>query len=353
VDEEAARLFMELHIDDARSQAFIEWQRWMNADPSHRQAYERVEQTMMRLKIPVRPPLPSAEEMAADEYDGSMSIDEWKSVPRSTRRSSSIRFAIAASVAFLSLVVGGLWLNGYYRSQYGTFVFHTSAGERRELTLPEGSRIMLDADSILNVELTPGLRSLQLARGEAYFKVSKNAARPFIVQAGDARVRAVGTAFNVRMSADRTVVAVVEGKVEVTSDANPAIESGASGKPPLQAPGEAHSVQTLRAQVSAGRAVSYASSAGLQELPAIEASLATTWLNGRRQYHDEPLRYVLADVDRYTGRRIEIADDSTGDLKFTGTLDLGNSAAWIRGLSVALPVKITESKEGGLSVEAR
>ena len=344
-EEEAARLFMELHQDDAKSQAFIEWQRWMNADPSHRAAYERIEQTMMRLKIPVKPPLPSAEEMAADEYDGSMSVEEWQSLPRATRKSSWVRFSIAAGLAVLSLVVaGGLWLDRHYRVQHGTLALHTSAGERREFELPEGSRITLDADSALIVELTPELRSLQLTRGEAYFKVAKDAARAFIVRAGNAQVRAIGTAFDVRMSADRTVVAVTDGRVEVTSEASQ----------PAKASVDKHSVQTfLAARVSAGEAVSYASNAGLQELPAAEASLATSWLNGRRQYHNEPLRYVLADIDRYTGKHIEIAAGPTGDLEFTGTLDLNNTAAWIKGLSVALPVKIAEGTEGELSIEAR
>jgi transmembrane sensor len=354
IEEEAAHFFTALHEENATSQAFVEWRRWMSADPSHRAAYESIEQTMMRLKIPVKPPLPSAEEMAADEYDGSMSIEEWKSLPRSTRKSSLLRFATAAGLVVLSLVAGVFWFNGDYRAQHGTFALHTSAGERREFELPEGSRITLDADSVLNVELTPELRSLELARGEAYFKVSKDAARPFIVRAGNALVRAVGTAFNVHMSADRTVVAVTEGKVEVTSDANPVVDDGTSTKPPSKAIVKKHSVQTsLAAQVSAGGAVSYANNAGLQELPATEASLATTWLNGRRQYRDEPLRYVLADIDRYTGKRIEIADGSTGDLKFTGTLDLNNSAAWLKGLSVALPVKIAESRDGQLLIEAR
>lgn len=344
-EEEAARLFTELHQDDAKSQAFIEWQRWMNADPSHRTAYEKIEQTMLRLKIPVKPPLPSVEEMAADEYDGSMSIEEWRSLPRSRRKRSLARLAIAAGITALGLVAGGFWLNGHYRVQHGTLALRTSAGERREFTLPEGSRVTLDADSVLNVELTPELRSLQLARGEAYFKVSKDAARPFIVSAGNAQVRAVGTAFNIRMSADRTVVAVTDGRVEVTSDAT---------AQPAKAAVKKHSVQTfLAAQVSAGEAVSYASNAGLQELPAAEASLATSWLSGRRQYRDEPLRDVLSDIDRYTGKHIEIADGPTGDLKFTGTLDLDNSAAWIRGLGVALPVKVTESKDGQLSIGAR
>jgi hypothetical protein len=88
---------------------------------------------------------------------------------------------------------------------------------------------------------------------------------------------------------------------------------------------------SLTAEVSAGAAVAYARNAGMRELPATEASLAATWLKGRRQYRNEPLRYVLADIDRYTGKQIVIVGESTGDLQFTGTLDLANSATWLKG----------------------
>ncbi|HTV81003.1 MAG TPA: FecR domain-containing protein [Steroidobacteraceae bacterium] len=353
IEQEAAHYFLELHKANARSQSFIEWQRWMNADPAHRSAYEGIEQTMMRLKIPVKPPLPCAEELAADGYDGSMSIEGWRSLPRSGRRRPFVRFATAASLAALSLAAAGFWLDRHLPGNFGAFAFRTRPGERREIVLPEGSHVTLDADSVLNVELTPGLRSLELTRGEAYFKVSKNPARPFVVRAANGRVRAVGTAFDVHMSADRTVVAVTDGKVEVTSNAN-VTGNEIPAAAPLHASPQPHPVQTsLAAQVSAGQAVSYEDDGGLQELPAADASLAISWLNGRRQYRDEPLRYVLADIDRYTGKHIDIVDDSTGDLEFTGTLDLNDSAAWIKGLSVALPVKIVEDQAGQLSIEAR
>ena len=101
----------------------------------------RIEQTMLRLKIPVKPPLPSVEEMAADEYDGSMSIEEWQSLPRSTRESSFVRFAMAAGLA--GLEPGGERVLALWRLSRATrHVFIVpSAGERREFTLPEGLRI--------------------------------------------------------------------------------------------------------------------------------------------------------------------------------------------------------------------
>ena len=278
---EAAQWFMELDRPDADPQRFIEWQQWMRADASHHTAYTVVER-QMHLKIKQVRLLPTAEEMAADDYDGAVPIEDWKVHPRTPRRSSFVRYAIAAGIAALSLAGGRFWLYADYRAQHGTFSYQTTAGERREFKLAEGSHVTLDADSALDVQLTPERRTLQLKRGEAYFNVAKNARRPFTVRAGNAEVRAVGTAFNVRMSDDRTVVAVTEGKVEVTSDADLVVPPGAAdtaarGKAAKPAVKEHAAPIVLAAQVSAGEAVSYGAHAGLSELPAAEASLATTW----------------------------------------------------------------------------
>lgn len=350
---EAARWFMDLDRPDADPQRFIEWQRWMRADAAHPTAYAVFER-QMHLRIKQGRLLPTAEEMAADDYDGSVPIENSRILPRTVRRGSFVRYAIAAGVAALTLAGGGFSLYGDYRAQHGTFSYRTAARERREFKLAEGSRVTLDADSELHVELTPERRALQLTHGEAYFNVAKNAVRPFTVHAGNAEVRAVGTAFNVRMSDDRTVVAVTEGKVQVTSDAGPVpAQIRSNGKAVTSASKKRAPPLVLAAQVSAGEAVSYADHSGLSELPSAEASLATTWLKGHRQYRNEPLRYVLADIDRYTGKRIAIADTATGNLQFTGTLNLESSDAWLKGLAVALPVTIGESQDGQMFIAAR
>jgi transmembrane sensor len=281
------------------------------------------------------------------------------------------RYAMAAGLVAVALIGGWLRFDAIRESQHGVFAYSTAPGQRRTFNLAEGSKITLDANSALNVELTPGQRSLRLARGEAYFQVSKDPTRPFIVTAGGTRVRAVGTAFNVRISDHRTVVAVVEGKVEVTAPSESAkdphplpspdrIDSHrAALRPPAgKSPSQNFSLDEAEdgmgnqvvAHVAAGQAVAYAEDGGLQTLPAAEASIATTWLDGRRQYLNEPLQSVLADVNRYTSRPIEVGDAATGELKFTGTLNLENSDAWLKGLSIALPVTVTQKADGVLLV---
>ena len=355
VADDAARWFLSLQEPAATSETFREWQQWLNAAPEHRQVYAEMEETVLRLgRVPVMPKLPSAQEMARDTYDGSQPIAQWlhAGTPRSQgerkpwQRKHWHRVAMAAGLALVSLAGAALWLQSARDIELGTFTYRTAPGQRQLVTLPEGSRVTLDADSTLEVRLESGSRALTLERGEAFFEVAKDKARPFVVRAGAAQVTAVGTAFNVRMSGNRTVVAVTEGKVEVDTAPKsvPLRERILSPRTPT--------APRFTAQVSAGEAVSYVDDGNLQALPAAEAPLATTWLDGRRQYRNELLRYVLADVGRYTGKRIEIAGEAA-ELRFTGTLNLKNGEAWLRGLSVALPVVVVQEDDGLLRVRQK
>lgn len=337
--ETAAQWFVRLQDGEASAEAFAEWNKWLGASSEHRLAYEEVENTILRLERLRHPPqLPSLAQLAADGYDGSAPLDQLTAIqpgaasklPRNTR---TVLLALAAAVVLMAF--GGSWFLSNVTSQPagGSMNYRTAAAQTQLIQLPEGSRVTLDADSELNVVLTSDRRALTLVRGEGYFQVAKDRSRPFVVQAGAAQVTAVGTAFNIRRSANRTVVAVLEGKVELVAE-------------PQSRPNT-----PARASVAAGEAVSYSESGDLQALPANEASLAAAWLQGHRRYYNEPLRYVLADVSRYTGRKIEVSDELTGNLLFTGTLDVENSEAWLRGLSVALPVRLVQEKNGTLRVE--
>lgn len=377
--EQAASWLLRLQDVRASSETFLEWQRWLAAAPENRTAYEEVEHTMSRLAELESPPLlPDAAEMAADTYDGSVSVSEylegkrapdqrdsaanrehssshspvWSTTARiGHRRRVTVRHAMAACVAATLAVAG--WLSvtflGGSRAWQGALVYETAPAQRQTVTLPDGSRITLGADSAVSAELRSDERMLRLTRGEAYFQVAKDAKRPFVVRAGEARVRAVGTEFNVRLSARRTVVAVAEGVVRVSAPSS--AEQARGGSHAMgAAPGLEEPSILATAQLSAGQAVAYEGGGGLQALPAGDASLATTWLDGRRKYRNEPLRYVLADVHRYTGRRIEVANAETGALKFTGTLSMEGSDAWFKALAIALSVTIVQEADGSLLV---
>ncbi len=343
--ETAARWFVQVQTETGTAQSFIGWQQWLAACPDHRRAYEQIEDAALgaRALPPTALRLPTDVDMTKDAYDGSQSIADWRRAQttralgaragRARRWPVRAGFSIAACTA--AALVIGIWhlAREDATPDVRNEMYRTTHGQRQTIDLPDGSTVTLDADSTLQVQYGERIRQLQLQRGEAYIQVAKDAQRRFAVNAGSTQIVALGTAFNIRLSENRIVVAVTDGKVKVTVAAMHTTSS-----------------MQLVAEVSAGEAVFYSDSGRLQAMPSTEAALATSWLHGRRQYRNEPLRYVLADIDRYIGRRIEVADEAAGELKFTGSLNLHNSAAWLRGLNVALPVRITELEDGGLSV---
>ena len=387
--EDAARWLLRLEEASASADTFVTWQRWLSAATENKNAFDEIEEVVMILdRADFARSLPSAAEMAADAYTGSVPVSDflagrrhweeekeavasarppasWSPLRQEARRRSSVtkpRYAAAAGLIAVA-VAGALLSFGALRQwRQGHFAYSTAPGERKEFTLRDGSRVTLDADSALNVDFTPDHRSLRLARGEAFFQVAKDPARPFVVSASGTRVRAIGTEFDVRIGDRRMVVAVVEGAVQLTSPTtapSPSL-SGAAGtgfgggdaQPPdgRDRPPVDPSIETAT-RITAGQAVAYADDKGVERLSNPDSSsLATAWLGGRRQYRNEPLKDVLADVDRYTGKHIEVANTATGELQFTGTLDLNNSDAWLRALSIALPVTITSKPNGVLLV---
>lgn len=376
--EDAARWLLRLEDASAGTDTFVTWQRWLSAAPEHKKAFDEIEAVVTILdRADLADCLPLPAEMAADSYTGSVPVSDFLAqrrtpgadkeaiasarpyaAPSSLRRGAPWRSLVtipryAAAAGLVALAVAGalVSLGGHQQRPQGHFAYSTAPGERKEFTLRDGSRVTLDADSALNVDFTANRRSLNLARGEAFFEVMRDPTRPFVVSASGTQVRAIGTEFDVRIADRRMVVAVVEGAVQLTSpETRPSGFGAGDAKPPGGTDGPPDPLPESEIRITAGQAVAYVDDKGVERLSNSDSSLATAWLGGRRQYRNEPLKDVLADVDRYTGKRFEVANTATGELQFTGTLDLNNSDAWLRALAIALPVTITRKANGVMLV---
>jgi transmembrane sensor len=168
----------------------------------------------------------------------------------------------------------------------------TAIGEMRRAPLEDGSTLSLNTDSAVTVDFGANERIVRLERGEAWFQVAHDGARPFIVQAGQVRVRAVGTAFSVRRRSAQTDVLVTEGVVQVWT-------IGHEGR---------------RVSLRAGyRSVIEPSLVVVAKSPpvgAIERQLA--WRSGELALDGEPLTYAVAELNRYNRRKIVVDDPAVG-----------------------------------------
>lgn len=305
---------LRLRDERATAEDLAAWLQWYEADERHRRAFDEMQAFWHETgKLADDASVLALADSAAQRY----------SLRSGWRRALP---AIAAGlmvivVALVSVVISN-------RSEQPPAL----AVDVRETRLPDGSTVELAPRSSVSPHYTHDSRLLVMEgdSGEAYFSVARNPQRPFVVQVGTMRVRALGTAFNVRRADDRIVVSVTHGVVEVCGDHEQRGPDGCGTK------------------VAAGnRLVWLANDAEPSVEPATEAS-TLAWRQGRLEYHNEPLASVIADVNRYSRRPIVIDDPAAGEILFTGTVFTQATDAWIDALPQVFPVTLEQRLTGGL-----
>jgi transmembrane sensor len=310
--ERACDWFIELREELNSPEAVSAWLEWCAADPRNREAFEQARRVWAVTEgahvenLGFAPPPPQQQP---------------KSQVRGARRwkLAGAGVALAATVAAVALLGPDLLRTD---GDPSLAVLHTPVGKNREVPLADGSTVVLGAGSRVVAELDASSRQLRLENGEAYFKVARDSRRPFVVSAGPVRVTALGTEFNVRAATGRVIVAVAEGLVQ--------IDAGGDGK---RAP--------LR--VGAGETVSLDTVDASMQLAHADPITMASWQQGRLEFTREPLSAVIASVNRYSARRIEIDGAAVGDLRFTGTVFTDRLDDWVRGLPRIFPVELREA----------
>ncbi len=357
--QEAAQWSLDLSTGDMPAERIAQWQQWLAASEAHRTAFDRIQSTWGAIDRSATGTVawPSDAEVASDAYDGSVSVSVWRervakrsdrrgrAWPGAWRRRAWLTAGLAAGVvaALTALMVLPVMRSMQFTPPVVTVV-ETTSGENRDVLLSDGSVVTAGAQSVLWATLTDDSREVTLERGEAFFRVAKDPARPFIVKAGATTVVAVGTAFNVRRTGDRVVVGVSEGTVKVDARV-PAAQSVA----PLQP--QRPVIRTAR--LSVGHQLSIDASDGSASIQVIDAIGIATWREGVLRYRNEPLRSVIADVTRYSARDIVIANPQIADLRVTGTVFADDVDSWLQGLETALPVRVVRAPDGSARLEAR
>lgn len=193
----------------------------------------------------------------------------------------------------------------------------TQAGETREVRLEDGSVLQLNGATALDWQADAGgQRLVKLYSGQADFQVAPDAAHPFVIEAGDARIRVTGTRFDVNLLGDQVLLAVTEGHVQV-SDA----------------------VGAERA-VQAGEQIAW-QDGHLQELQPLDRARALAWQRGRLVFRDRPLPEVFEELSRQQAQQVLFLDSTARELKVTGVFALNDPQAVLRAIETALPVKLT------------
>jgi transmembrane sensor len=205
--------------------------------------------------------------------------------------------------------------------------------------LPDGSILKLNADAAVSVAHSPSERRIRLDRGEAFFIVRPDPARPFIVEAAGISVRAVGTAFNVRLADGGLEVLVAEGRVTVTPPP-PAASEAPSAESPAPALLEASQRVSLALTAPADRQIATLTRREIQQ------SLA--WQHGLMTFTGKPLAEIVAELNRLNSTQLRLLDDRTREMLFSGTIRSDNLEGFARLLESAFGVEVSRGADGDL-----
>ena len=230
---------------------------------------------------------------------------------------------MGATAAAVAVTVG-------WRLMDNVDLYRTGVGERRTVALSDGSRLTLNTTSTVEVAFTRGERRLRLVRGEALFEVAHDASRPFLVEAGPARFRALGTAFNVRVRSDVVELTVTQGVVGVMA-------------------GEAAVEKVASARIAAGGgAVVRSGAVAPTALDEQHLRQRTAWQDGVLEFDGESLAQVVGEFNRYRRQPIVIGDARLESLRIGGRVEVDEADRFLTALTSSFPIDAIATTDGGV-----
>ena len=235
---------------------------------------------------------------------------------------------LAGALAIPAIVAGALFLS-FLLSGTPAQAYETAHGQQRTWQLPDGTTLRLNTDSAVEVRLSATERQVDLSRGQAFFRVSRDPRRRFRVSAGGAEVVAVGTQFDVYRHGRTVQVTVLAGRVAVFSGHAP---------PPG---GSALPAATL--ELAAGQQLRIVGGVMESKPASVDVHEAEAWLRGQIAFERRPLGEVAAEFNRYGPVPIEIDEPSLRAMPVSGVFDARDSASFLDFLQSMKGVGIERS----------
>jgi transmembrane sensor len=332
---EASDWFIEFRAGDVSGDARLRFIEWLRRSPEHIHAYLEISGVWAELpksdpagkldiEVLISRARAEADVVALSPESRSAPSIPTASIPSAAnplpvwRRPRPALLALAATV-LLAVAAVVLLDSGNFGGTYSTGI-----GEQRTVQLADGSTVELNARSTILVHLTEHQRDLTLLEGQALFRVAKDKQRPFVVRAGDAQVRAVGTEFDVYRKATATVVTVVEGRVETYDSSD--------------GPGTAAII------LSAGEQLTVLPHFVTKPTHA-DTAIATAWVQKRLIFEETPLSDVAEEFNRYNRRPLIIADGDLEKLKISGVYSSTDPASLINFLRNQNSIQVVETEK--------
>jgi len=319
--ERAIEWLIRLDSPNTTEQDETDFFTWLHASPENQQAYIRAEKMWGSLES--LSSAPHTESVSDAHHPTSGEVHAFE--PRQTRRTVLTGFALAASFLLATIFIGSNFLTPNEAS------FSTVVGQQKNLTLSDGSKVVLNTNSQLEFVERGNLRLAKLAKGEAFFSVTHRNNQPFIIETPNGIVRVLGTRFSVKAESGETLVTVLEGKVGVAANTS--------------------ANQVLKQNLQLDATLEFNQQLSLHDAELgikpkqIDAHTATSWRNGTLIYDGTPLSQVVSDLSRYHQQSISLADPQLHEINVVAVLDIKDMKATLYALQSAFNLKAKTHNE--------
>ncbi len=269
-----------------------------------------------------------------DEVEPHASVREVHRSPQLTIRFTPARVMVSAAVV-IAVVIGVLFSNSNnYQSvpvQGSSWQasYLTAIGKQQTVALRDGSRVQLNTDTIIDIDFDDMRRKVRLVKGEALFEVVHDQSRPFLVYVGTNVIRAVGTAFVVKLIQDEVEVTIKEGRVEFKSLKDDTQNRLKKELTVASAVIDAGQTMRLNKEIQT-----------LKKIATEEIDRKLAWRDGLIIFSGEPLGYVVEEINRYTPIKLVITDPSLSTLRIGGRFKIGETDAMLEVLETGFGVTI-------------
>lgn len=332
ISDEAAEWFVELNGGEPDHATRKKFDAWLRRSPEHVSAYlDMFSLWEDAALVPAEGDWSADSLIALSRASGNVVPLEGAAGERTERADPDRRRPYRSFVLGAFALCACMVIAVFIWSSVSAPVFETEIGEQRVVSLADGSSIELNARSRVRIRFNESERNVDLLEGQALFRVAKDKNRPFIVQSGTARVRAVGTQFDVYKKKQGTVVTVLEGRVSVLS----ASEAPKKRSEPVS-PGAG-------VFLSAGEQATVAPA----ETPRAEVAnvaAATAWRARRMVFNATPLTEVAEEFNRYNERQLVVDDARVAGVLVNGIFSSTDPASLIRFLRAQPDLSIEEKQ---------
>ena len=301
--EQACTWFIKLQGGNVTSQMQQDFNQWLASDSLNPKAWQEVQLLFASLEIP-------AKKIRAN--DG---VTPVINIPKQSNRVKFISYAIAASI----LIFGSLRFNFQTTLiQNLESDYHTTTGAQQQIDLADGSRLLLNTDSAVTIDIASNVRQVSLLRGEVFFEVAHAPQRPFWVIAGEARARVTGTEFSVGRNKDNVTISVAKGRVET-------------------------SLKNQENEITAlvpGDSVHYQGT-NLISFQPIDVDKTLAWRNGQMVFVQQSLNEVVEQINRYRPGLLIIRDEQLKKRAVTAVFSMDRLDEAIKALEQTLGIHTT------------